>query len=183
MRAARSAFTRRPYHAVKLDEIAASAHVGKGTIYIYFESKEQLYLEMVTEGLDELLVEVRRLADACDHEGAIAWNSLCECIRHICGWTLKHPRLFDIMRSGVLPGGTSEVRKRRADLGKQLERIVMCAAEAGEIDDPRPRLTAQFIPSMARSAVVWGSGELSADQVSDHVIFLLDRGVRRAKKR
>lgn len=44
----------RRYHEIKLDEIAAEAGVGKGTIYLYFKDKDDLYYQMVAEGFDAL---------------------------------------------------------------------------------------------------------------------------------
>ncbi|HSE95553.1 MAG TPA: helix-turn-helix domain-containing protein, partial [Methylomirabilota bacterium] len=37
------------YHLVNMDEIAHVAGVGKGTLYRYFPSKEDLYLAIVDE--------------------------------------------------------------------------------------------------------------------------------------
>jgi len=34
-------FATRPFHKVKLDDVASAAGVGKGTLYIYFKSKEE----------------------------------------------------------------------------------------------------------------------------------------------
>jgi len=83
-----------------------------------------------------------------------------------------------LIRDGQHPAGAVAIRRRRSELGRQLERIVVAAAKAGEINDPRPALTAQFIPAMARAAVIWGGGELSSRELSDHVIRLLEQGVR-----
>ena len=35
-----------------MDDIASTAGVGKGTIYQYFNGKEQLFQEMIKEGFD-----------------------------------------------------------------------------------------------------------------------------------
>ena len=37
-------FATQPFHKVRLDDVAAAAQVGKGTLYIYFKSKEDLYV-------------------------------------------------------------------------------------------------------------------------------------------
>src|SRR4051812_13319197 len=36
-------FATRPYHKVRLEDIATDARIGKGTLYIYFDNKEDLY--------------------------------------------------------------------------------------------------------------------------------------------
>ncbi len=45
--AATEVFGRYPFHLVKVDQIAEKAAVGKGTIYEYFRSKDELFLAIV----------------------------------------------------------------------------------------------------------------------------------------
>ena len=52
--AAASVFARRPFHAVLIDEIASDAGIGKGTIYRYFETKDDLYFATILHVLDGL---------------------------------------------------------------------------------------------------------------------------------
>ena len=51
-------FAARVYHHVTMDDIARETRVGKGTLYRYFPSKDELYLAIVEEGFDLL---IRRL--------------------------------------------------------------------------------------------------------------------------
>src|SRR5262245_49736369 len=45
-------FSQREFHEVLTDEIALKLGIGKGTIYRYFESKEDLYFAAITSGLE-----------------------------------------------------------------------------------------------------------------------------------
>ena len=56
LEAASRIFARRVYHQVTMDEIARESHVGKGTLYRYFPSKEDLYLAIVDQAF-ELLIQ------------------------------------------------------------------------------------------------------------------------------
>lgn len=47
MKASAILFSRKSYHDVTMDEIAEEVGVAKGTLYLYFESKENLYLEIM----------------------------------------------------------------------------------------------------------------------------------------
>lgn len=47
-------FARHPYEAVTMDSVAMRARVAKGTLYLYFSSKEALYQEIVDDGFQEL---------------------------------------------------------------------------------------------------------------------------------
>lgn len=59
LKAACEVFRNRRFDEVKLDEIAAAAGVGKGTLYLYFESKEDLFAQMAVDGLDEITERIR----------------------------------------------------------------------------------------------------------------------------
>ena len=182
LRVAREQFTRKPFHEVRLDDVAAAAHVGKGTLYVYFESKDALYLELVTITLDQLLDELAQLADADAEPG---WATVEAVVQHVTRWTVRHPAVFDIMRSGVHPAGREAIRKRRTRMGDLIARVLRRAAEAGTIDDPAPEITAQFIPAMARSAVVHGDRKQSvaADVLAERILHVLSRGIRRRTPR
>ena len=52
----------RRFDEVKLDEISAAAGVGKGTLYLYFKNKEDLFAQMAVEGLDEMTERIRTIA-------------------------------------------------------------------------------------------------------------------------
>ena len=44
-------FVERGYAASRLDDVAARAGVSKGTLYLYFENKEELFKAVVRENL------------------------------------------------------------------------------------------------------------------------------------
>jgi AcrR family transcriptional regulator len=50
--AALKLFAHEPYQAVTMDRVAQGASVAKGTLYLYFPSKESLYLGILTEGME-----------------------------------------------------------------------------------------------------------------------------------
>lgn len=50
LRAAIDVFSRKGYHNARMEEIALAAGAGKGTVYEYFESKLQLFQEMMELG-------------------------------------------------------------------------------------------------------------------------------------
>ena len=50
-------FARRHYHEVRMEDIAAQAGVAKGTLYRYFEDKDDLYRALTIHGLQRLIEE------------------------------------------------------------------------------------------------------------------------------
>ncbi len=55
LQSAEAVFFEKGLRAATLDEVAAKAEVSKGTIYLYFSSKEDLYYSLITHGLFILL--------------------------------------------------------------------------------------------------------------------------------
>jgi AcrR family transcriptional regulator len=52
--AARDLFFEHGIHRTTVDDVAARAEVAKGTVYLYFESKETILAHLLLEGLDAL---------------------------------------------------------------------------------------------------------------------------------
>ena len=48
-------FSEQPFHKVRLDDVAEAAGVGKGTVYIYFKNKEELYYSLIYEGFADMI--------------------------------------------------------------------------------------------------------------------------------
>ena len=63
-------FSRNGYAMTTLDQIAERAGVTKGTIYVYFESKEHLFISMVREVTKAALDTVQVMLET--HEGSTA---------------------------------------------------------------------------------------------------------------
>jgi AcrR family transcriptional regulator len=63
--AAGGLFARSGYDAVQMADVARAAGVGKPTLYRYFGSKEELFVEVFSDALEELR---RRVEDAIAHD-------------------------------------------------------------------------------------------------------------------
>jgi len=64
--AALALFVERGYAATRLDDVAARAGVSKGTLYLYFENKEDLFKAVVRENIVARISETRGLARQFD---------------------------------------------------------------------------------------------------------------------
>jgi Transcriptional regulator len=54
LQAAREVFLEKGFFRATMDDVAERAEVSKGTLYLYFESKETLLAHLLLEGLDSL---------------------------------------------------------------------------------------------------------------------------------
>ena len=55
LRAAKTVFFTRGFHAATVDDVAVEAEVGKGTVYLYFDTKETILAHLLLDGLDALV--------------------------------------------------------------------------------------------------------------------------------
>ena len=64
--AALDVFAEKGFAAAKLDEIARRAGVSKGTLYLYFQDKEDLFRAVIRDTVAPRVAAVRELADKVD---------------------------------------------------------------------------------------------------------------------
>ncbi len=57
--AAREVFSLKGFEQTTMADIAKSAEMAAGTIYLYFKSKEELFFALIQEGMRELLVNLK----------------------------------------------------------------------------------------------------------------------------
>jgi AcrR family transcriptional regulator len=63
LEAARQVFAKKGFHAATVEDIAAAAGVAKGTVYLYYRSKQEVYWAALEHGITELHNEIQnRLA-------------------------------------------------------------------------------------------------------------------------
>jgi AcrR family transcriptional regulator len=94
MEYATARFAEQGYHPTSVSEIVAGLGVGKGVFYWYFESKEQLLLEILRDAQTDLRRTQRdAIADEPDPIRRIA-----EGIRASMSWTAEHPALNTLLR-------------------------------------------------------------------------------------
>ena len=62
--AATQIFGERGFQSTTIKAIAASRGISPGTVYLYFDNKEELFRQAVEEGWEEFLTEIRRIVSA-----------------------------------------------------------------------------------------------------------------------
>jgi AcrR family transcriptional regulator len=59
-------FRDKGFHNTKMEDIAAGAGVGKGTLYEYFESKQDIFDETCIEYVNEIVNKIKCISDLKD---------------------------------------------------------------------------------------------------------------------
>lgn len=194
--AAARLFATRPFHKVRLDDIAAAARIGKGTLYVYFDNKEDLYFSLIYDGFAALVDRLKEQVRGAAMPAAKA--SAAEGLRRIVGelvaFAFQHPYFYELTRAvGTAPlarAGKARGRGigrdwdgKRQELQDLIERTIRRGVRAGELDDPFPELTAGCIPGMVRSVMLFGPKEAGQAEVTANLVRLLERGIGRQRGR
>src|SRR5512147_1668242 len=95
--AAARLFANGPFHAVRLEDVAAAARVGKGTLYVYFKSKEDLYGALAFELFSEVL---GRLKGEVGRRRAGATDDLRRILDELVDFADRHPHIFALAPPG-----------------------------------------------------------------------------------
>lgn len=98
LKAARKLFFERGFKAVTVDNIAADARLSKGTIYLYFESKEEIYVQILINDNIELHKKINKLPD----KEASASELLLELAKFYADFFLTDNELFRILTSFMI---------------------------------------------------------------------------------
>ena len=169
--AAAELFASRPFHRVLLSDVAAAARVGKGTLYLYFNGKDDLYLAVLFREFSAL---VERLHAHMD-EDAPAREQMAAAVRELALHMFGKAHIMELMRGAVVDcPRTNEWQDKRRELRGVFEAIIRRGIGQGVFEDPDPRLTAQYVPGLMRSACLFQpEGTDAADMVAHATAFVL----------
>lgn len=151
--AASQMFAARRYADVQMDDVAKAASVAKPTIYRYFKSKEELFLEALDGTMSELAGAVTRIA-AESGPAHLALRRMIDAALHSfvrCGATIRSPDGSD---ADLGERGRALLRER----GRQVREEVAAVLQRGVADGAFRSLDAEVV-----SRVVLGAAWMTAN--------------------
>lgn len=183
IQAAATEFARSGFEQTKIETIAEKACIGKGTIYLYFSSKQELFTAMLQEIALEQLMELQAtLTDQTTLEA-----SLQAFFSTFNRFIINQPdsvRIFISSMYGVNQQFQQEATKHRRPFLALIENILNKARQAGEIQsEPEPAALmilnmCQSLPLMAGSL---GFGQRYIQEQQSHLIKMLIAGLQKDK--
>ncbi len=160
-------FAQRGYHATGITELCTANDLGKGALYHYIGSKEELLAAIHDRVMDEVMVGAERVAEAGgspSEQLAMLGDELLDVIHrypdHV--WVFLH-------EFPALTGERAErFRGRRREYERRVEGVVQAGVDAGEFREVQPRLTAMAWLGMHNYTYLWlkAGGALSARDVA-----------------
>jgi AcrR family transcriptional regulator len=155
--AALAVFAEKGYAATRMDEIAQRAGVTKGTIYLYFESKDAVFRSLVQESIGATIQSVTAAAER--FEGSSA-DLLRMVLRGIGTFVRVDDRVVlpkvMIAEAGNFPGLAEFYRREVIDRGLGLLTSVIARGTArGEFRAVNPEHTAKLCVAPLLVAIFW----------------------------
>jgi len=177
LQAASRVFAEKEFHEVLIDDIAALAGVGKGTVYRYFRTKEELYFEAILQGLDDLYARLvktssiefsatRRLERIARETLQFSWER-----RHLFRLLQRDERRFAMRET--------ELRRRREDIIALFQKAIVEGIESREFRGVDPRIAAELFRGMIRAANSFRSEGDSLDYLVAEIIGTFTQGIVR----
>jgi AcrR family transcriptional regulator len=167
-------FATRPFHKVKLDDVAAEAGVGKGTLYIYFKSKEELYFWLLYDAFSRLVDE---LAGQVAGGELSARETLRRLVAGLVRFGFENPTMFELARAAGPVTRDPRWESKRQELVNLIAGAIRRGNEDGTFDDPHPEITALCVPGFMRSVVLFGPKSLDQETVKRQMIRFVEQGV------
>jgi AcrR family transcriptional regulator len=124
-------------------DVAARAEVGKPTLYRYFPSKEELFLEVFKSGLDRLDAEVATILKDRD-QPAPALERLLQALLNALGGQVAALRMLTDDQSAVMRRWRNEFRRRRRPFVEAARTILEQGIATGEFRS----VDLETVPSM-----------------------------------
>jgi AcrR family transcriptional regulator len=173
-------FARRGYHATGINELCEANELGKGALYHYIGSKEELLAAIHDRVMDEVTVGADRVAAAGGSPSAqlaMLGDELLDVIHrypaHVWVFLHEFPAL-----SGER---AAQFRERRAGYEARVEAVLRAGVESGEFRDLDPWLTARAWLGMHNYTYLWlrPGGRLTARDVAKPFADIFMRGIER----
>lgn len=122
LKSARTLFFKKSFNRVTVDEIAKYSELGKGSIYLYFNSKEEIYAQILLNDIDTFKQQVSVLFD----KETTASDLLTEFSCIYVDFFLNDSELFRILMTYML-------QPAKMNLNENLNSQIL-TANAGSID-------------------------------------------------
>ena len=152
MRAAETLARTRRFHEIKLDDVARIAKVGKGTIYLYFKDKDDLFFQAATHGFGELC---RRLEGAISGEAPFQEQLLAICAELSKFFKQREHMFRMMMESRGTESGEALFQRwmvQKQEMVSAVAGVIGRAQQAGTVrDDIQSDILAGYFLGMMRA--------------------------------
>lgn len=150
--AAEQVFFRKGFEAATMDEVAAEAELSKGTLYLYFKSKDELFIALSGRVIGQVVERFEEIAGS----SGTGLEHIEQMMFDYTSFALRHPRHFRTALTWMATGQPVDTSTPAFVRHRQLiARIVAClvgAIQRGQVDGTVRR----DIEPVETAAQIWG---------------------------
>ena len=172
LQAAEVLFAEKGFYLTTLEEIARGAHLAKGTIYLHFKNKRDLFISVIEKKLDVLLKKIKNEIQKEDSPS----NKIRKVIETQLKFLEQNRNFFKILQS--LSGEykremekelAERVIQKNARYLEMLQRLILQAIRRKEIKPLNTRKLAVILVGMVHSLTInWISQKERGSLFEDH---------------
>ncbi len=171
-------FAQRGYHATGITELCTANGLGKGALYHYIGSKEELLAAIHDRVMDEVMLGAERVA----RSGGTPSTQLAELGDELLDVIHRYPDHVWVFlhEFPALTGERSEqFHERRREYERRVEAVLRAGIDSGEFRSVDPRLTALAWLGMHNYTYLWlkAGGRLTARDVAQPFAEIFIRGI------
>ena len=172
---ARKVFIEKGYKDVTMKDIVEACDISRGGLYLYFESTEEIFKEVLKRDRDAEDDAFSDSADATPLDILLLFfkEQKKELLRKKDNLSIA---LYEYYFANRVTGRTSPVRQEFNMAVRMLERLIIMGVEAGEFDCEDPEATARsFMLTLEGMKISMQTMGLSADMIDKEFAYLLSQ--------
>jgi AcrR family transcriptional regulator len=179
LEAAARVFSGRPFHEVLIDDIATAAGVGKGTIYRYFPTKDDLFFAAILHSFDRLS---DALAESLAQETSPR-RRLERIAREVLSFSWGRRDLFTLLLNDErrFAKRDGELQKRREAVSRLAQEAILEGIRRREFRGIDARIGAELFRGMIRAANTLRRPEDTLDGLVSEIVGIFTHGIERAQ--
>ena len=155
LRAAFDEFAAHGFHSASLNRIIDAAGISKGSMYYYFDGKEELYVHVARGELARLFESAGSFPVPATRDPDAFWSTLEDYYRRIVVALAASPKLAALARDWIVASSSPTLQRAQKDM----EGALVPWLEAALLVGQRTRAVRKDVPETLLIAVVFGMGQ------------------------
>jgi len=178
LEASTQVFSGKDFHEVLIDEIAGAGGIGKGTVYRYFRTKEDLYQATIEHGLAKL---DKVLCEALPQEGSPT-ERLDRLAREMLAfyWDKRSLLMLLYRDERMVRGRKGLLRERHDRLAARVREVILEGIERREYRGLDPHTAAELFLGMIRGINVFRRDGDTLDELVKEIVGVFTKGIARS---
>lgn len=159
--AALQVFSEKGFHNATISQVAQEAHVGKGTVYLYFEGKEALLVAI----FDELADLMIRIFDQISLEGAQLQDVVSQLVSREAERGRTKKQIFQLLAQQPFLATLSLQKEKRSLIARLVDKLtarIRLATDEGTLRPCDPTLMACVLLSLPGAVSLYDAANPNA---------------------